>query len=206
MYRYLSHSHHAFVPRVLPESASPWLLRATLFRSCSVLSWVDLSSAGVGCFMLITEPSLPLTVLLGLSFESSDLSVLPLGKLFRKVLYSNTRIPSAASYLGNCFIFFELLQFLSTGVTLWSAFCWDGRMGFWAYSRILKYERNFQVGDSVKSCTWLLCDTALRNAILFIAYVSVAVWSWVLYNLPDKMRPTWTDAQGSFESWGGFHV
>lgn len=28
------------------------------------------------------------------------------------------------------FFFFELLQFLSTGVTLWSAFCWDGRMGF----------------------------------------------------------------------------
>lgn len=56
--------------------------------------------------MPITEPSLPLTALLGLSFESGDLSVLPLGKLFRKVLYSNTRIPSAASYLGNCFIFF----------------------------------------------------------------------------------------------------
>lgn len=143
MHRYLSHSHRAFVSQVLPESASLWLLlRATLFRSCSVLGWVDLSSAGVECFMPITEPSLPLTALLGLSFESGDLSVLSLGKLFRKVLYSNPRIPSAASYLGNCFIFFELLQFLSTGVMLWSAFCWDGRMGFWGYSRILKYERN----------------------------------------------------------------
>lgn len=56
--------------------------------------------------MSITDPSLPLTALLGLSFESGDPSVLLLGKLFRKVLYSNTQIPSAASYLGNCFIVF----------------------------------------------------------------------------------------------------
>lgn len=133
-------------------------------------------------------------------FPSSRLAN-SLGKSFILTL----EYPALPVTLGIASYFFELLQFFSTGATLWSAFCWSGRMGFWAYSRILKSERNFQVGDSRKSCTWLLCDTAPRNSILSIVYVSAAVWSWVLYNLPDKMQPTWDDAQGSFESWGGFH-
>lgn len=164
-----------FVSRVPPESAAPrLLLRSTLLRSCPVLGPLDPSSSEIRCFMPITEPSLPLTALLGFSFESSDLSVLALCKLFRKVLSSNTKMPGAASYLGDHFIF-ELLQFLPAVVTLWSAFCCDGRMGFWAYSRILKYERNFQVGYGVKSLAVLGCHVIQFQGTLFS---SLPTWEW----------------------------